>query len=98
MKITSKGKKLEMRILYMGDEANIVIYDSKGKVMSDADCAEIIDDVADRLKEPETTTVIKENSDTWGLTFRCGKCKCQIEDYHNFCPNCGRKIESEGGA
>ncbi len=45
------------------------------------------------IPDSVTTTAIKEDSETWGTTYRCNSCKHQIEKYHTFCPNCGKKID-----
>ena len=32
----------------------------------------------------------------WYTVFDCSECGCSVEKWHNYCPNCGAKMDGDG--
>ena len=95
MKITVNGREYEI-LIDKEYEDNICIC-QKGEFIRGNELKTFLTQIADRLKETETTTEIIRKIGIRELVT-CNKCEFmftrrQLDDGYNFCPNCGRRIE-----
>jgi len=101
MKITVNGRELTISF-WEGKESVDIFMMEKGKYLLGNECVDVMKQIADRLKEPETTTVKKGTEEEWfDEVYKCVKCEERFMTTRfapDFCPNCGRKIEGSDKA
>lgn len=88
---------LQKRIIYAGDVFNSLMSEKGWSVTETADFVKAFRTVdAVEVVHGHMVERIVDHECRWYKVLDCSECGCSIERWHNYCPNCGAKMDGDG--
>ena len=88
---------LNKRIVYAGDVFNSLMSEKKWSATEAADFLKAFRTVdAVEVVHGHMVERIVDHECPWYKVYDCSECGCSVERWHNYCPNCGAKMDGDG--